>query len=156
VRYLETIETKIPAPVVAATAGVTMKFYARAFGVVVDPSALRMYVGIGIAQVSGIIALAAVAAMWRARTTINPFDPTRARNLVTGGIFRVTRNPMYLALLLLLVAYAVRIDSPVVWLAPVVFVAYVTRFQIRPEERVLEAKFGEAYLSYRARTRRWV
>jgi protein-S-isoprenylcysteine O-methyltransferase Ste14 len=153
---VRSLETKIPAPVVAATAGATMKFYARTWGVVIDPSTLRMYVGIAIAQVAGVIAIAAVAAMWRAHTTIDPFHPTRARNLVTGGIYRVTRNPMYLALLLLLVAYAVRIDSPVVWLAPVVFVAYVTRFQIQPEERVLEAKFGEDYLRYRSRTRRWV
>lgn len=70
--------------------------------------------------------------------------------------FRVSRNPMYLSLLLLLVAYAVRLDSPVPWLGPIAFVGYVNRFQIGPEERALQAKFGEACLRYRARTRRWL
>ena len=133
-----------------------MKFYATALGVAIDPTALRMVVGLGIAQASAVVAVAAVASMLLARTTMNPLDPTKARNLVTGGVFRLSRNPMYLSLLLLLVAYAVRLDSPAVWLGPLVFIAYVTRFQIHPEERALQAKFGEAYLRYRMRTRRWL
>ena len=87
---------------------------------------------------------------------MNPLEPANAANLVTGGVFRLSRNPMYLSLLLLLVAYAVRLDAPAVWLGPIVFVAYVTRFQIHPEERALEAKFGPAYLQYQLRTRRWL
>jgi protein-S-isoprenylcysteine O-methyltransferase Ste14 len=150
------LETKVPAPIVAAAAGGSMKFYANAFGVVIDPTVLRMYVGIGISQASAVLVLIALATFWRARTTINPLDPTRAAHLVTGGVFRMSRNPMYLSLLLLLVAYAVRIDSPAVWLGPIAFIAYVTRFQIHPEERALEARFGEAYLRYRTRTRRWL
>lgn len=133
-----------------------MKFYAKASGVAIDPTVFRMYVGLAIAQASAVVAVAAVAAMMIARTTMNPLDPTKARNLVTGGVFRLSRNPMYLSLLLLLVAYAVRLDSPAVWLGPLVFIAYVTRFQIHPEERALEAKFGEAYLRYQMRTRRWL
>jgi protein-S-isoprenylcysteine O-methyltransferase Ste14 len=150
------LETKVPAPIIAAALGASMKFYATASGVVIDPTALRMYVGLGLAQASGLLAVIAVATFWRARTTINPLDPSRAAHLVTGGVFRVSRNPMYLSLLLLLVAYAVRIDSPAVWLGPIAFIAYVTRFQIHPEERALEARFGEAYLRYRTRTRRWL
>lgn len=155
-RLVRCLETKIPAPVVAAVAGAAMKSYAVAAGVAMDPSAWRMYTGVAIAQASAAVVLAALASMLRARTTINPFAPARARSLVTAGVFRVSRNPMYLSLLLLLVAYAVRLDSPLVWLAPLAFVAYVNRFQIGPEERALEAKFGDAYLRYRVRTRRWL
>lgn len=133
-----------------------MKFYATASGVAIDATALRMVLGLGIAQTSAVVAVAAVTSMLLARTTMNPLDPTKARNLVTGGVFRLSRNPMYLSLLLLLVAYAVRLDSPAVWLGPLVFIAYVTRFQIHPEERALTAKFGETYLRYRMRTRRWL
>jgi len=133
-----------------------MKFYANTSGVVIDPTALRMYVGLGLAQASAVVVAAAVASMWHARTTINPLDPTKATSLVTTGVFRVSRNPMYLSLLLLLVAYAVRLDSPAVWIGPFFFIAYVNRFQIHPEERALKAKFGEAYLRYKMRTRRWL
>ena len=102
------------------------------------------------------MALAAFVTMSRARTTINPFSPMRAAHLVTGGPFRFSRNPLYLSLLLLLVAYALRLDAWQVWLAPAVFAAYVTWFQIIPEERVLRRKFGDAFVRYCARTRRWI
>ncbi len=153
---MQFLETKIPAPVVAAIVAGAMLAYARWAGLVMDPTALHMVVGVGIAQVSAVIALVAAAGFWRAGTTINPLKPARASRLVTGGIFRVSRNPMYLGLLLLLVAYAVRLSALPVWLGPVFFVVYVTRFQITPEERVLSAKFGEAYQQYKARTRRWL
>ncbi|WP_293779532.1 isoprenylcysteine carboxylmethyltransferase family protein [uncultured Oxalicibacterium sp.] len=121
-----------------------------------DPTSLRMMVGVGLSQISAVLALAVVVHFWRRRTTINPINPDKASHLVTYGVFRLSRNPMYLSLLLLLVAYAIRLDSLAVWIAPVVFVAYVTRFQIMPEERVLTKKFGEAYLTYKHRTRRWI
>src|SRR4051812_38152021 len=117
-----------------------MKLHAIASGIVIDPTPLQMYVGLACAQASALVGIAALVSFWRARTTLNPLDPRTASNLVTGGIFRVSRNPMYLSLLLLLVAYATRLDSFGVWLAPVVFVAFVTRFQIHPEERALQAK----------------
>jgi protein-S-isoprenylcysteine O-methyltransferase Ste14 len=150
------LETKVPAPVVAAIAGALMLLYARSTQIVMDPTVVHMYVGVGLSQVSAVLALAAAGAMWHARTSVNPLDPSRATRLVTGGVFRLSRNPMYLGLLLLLVAYAVRLDALPVWLGPVFFIVYVTRFQIAPEERVLSQKFGEAYLQYKARTRRWI
>lgn len=155
-RAVRFLETKIPAPIVAALLGACMKLYRIAGDVGIDPTPLRMYAGLAFAQASGVLALAAVFTMWRARTTINPLEPGRASSLVTGGVFRFSRNPIYVSLLFLLVAYALRIDSWLPWIAPVFFVAYVTRFQIQPEERALQAKFGEAYVQYRARTRRWL
>ena len=153
---LRSLETRIPAPVVAAIAGALMKLYALAAGVAMDPAAWRMLTGVALAQASAGVVLAALASMVHARTTINPFAPARASSLVTGGVFRLSRNPMYLSLLLLLAGYAVRLDSPLAWLGPLGFVLYVNRFQIAPEERALRAKFGDAYLRYQERTRRWL
>jgi protein-S-isoprenylcysteine O-methyltransferase Ste14 len=153
---VRSLETKIPAPLIAAAIAASMKLYALSAGIRIDPSALRMQLGIGLSQISALVALAAVAGLWRARTTLNPLAPQRASTLVTGGVFRVSRNPLYLSLLLLLAAYALRIESYAVWLGPCIFYAYVTRFQIRPEERALSARFGRAYVAYTGRTRRWV
>lgn len=150
------LEARIPAPVVAILVGAAMKWYAVREGIRIDPTPLRMYVGLALAQASAVLALTAMVTMRRARTTINPLDPGRASQLVTGGVFRLSRNPIYVSLLFLLLAYAIRLDSPAVWIAPVFFVLYVTRFQIQPEERALQAKFGEAYAAYRQRTRRWL
>ncbi|ODU08653.1 MAG: hypothetical protein ABS84_12405 [Rubrivivax sp. SCN 71-131] len=150
------LDTRIPAPIIAAVLGGAMKAYRLANGIGIDPTPLRMHLGVALSQLSAVIVLVAVASLWRAHTTINPLQPARASALVTGGAFRFTRNPMYLSLLLLLVAYAIRIDSLVVWLAPLAYLAYVTRFQILPEERILQAKFGDAFAVYRAGTRRWI
>lgn len=150
------LETKIPAPFVAMAVGGGMKLYARAASVAIDVSPVLSELGIRLAQLSAVIALLAFASFRLARTTINPLDPSRASALVTGGIFRVTRNPMYLSLLLLLVAYALRLDSWLEWSGPLVFFIYVTRFQIIPEEKILAAKFGAAFVDYKKRTRRWI
>jgi protein-S-isoprenylcysteine O-methyltransferase Ste14 len=155
-RDLQRLETKIPAPVVAMAIGGTMKLYAHAAGILIDNTPLLAKVGVCFAELSAALAIVAFAHFALARTTINPLDPSRASTLVTGGIFRITRNPIYLSLLLLLVAYAIRLASWVECLGPALFAAYVTRFQIIPEERVLAAKFGAAYLEYKRRTHRWI
>lgn len=156
VRIAMNLEVKIPAPVVAAVLGGSMKLFAVATHVTIDGSPILAELGIGLAQLSALIALVAFATMARARTTINPFDPSRTSRLVTAGIFRLSRNPLYLSLLLLLVAYAIRLGSWIEWLGPVLFLAYVTRFQIIPEERSLGEKFGDVYAAYKHRTRRWI
>ena len=90
------------------------------------------------------------------RTTINPLRPERSTALVTGGVYRVTRNPMYVGMALLLLAWAVYLSSLLAFAGPVVFVLYITRFQIQPEERALQATFGEDFARYAARVRRWL
>ena len=133
-----------------------MKFYARTAGIAIDASPLMGQIGLRLAQLSGVVALIAFISFRLARTTINPLDPSRASTLVTQGIFRFTRNPMYLSLLMLLIAYALRLGAWMTWLGPLVFVAYVTRFQIIPEEKILTVKFGGDFLAYKTRTRRWI
>jgi len=75
---------------------------------------------------------------------------------VSSGIFRVSRNPMYLSMAFALLGWAVGLGRPWLVVGPVVFVLYLTRFQIRPEERALAEKFGPAYEDYRRSTRRWL
>ena len=100
--------------------------------------------------------VAAAAALIAAHTTINPMMPGRASRLVTGGLFRWSRNPIYLGDLLLLAALAVWLGQIASLALLPMFVAYIDRFQIRPEERALAARFGAEYAAYRARVRRWL
>ena len=109
-----------------------------------------------IALVGGGVALAGDLEFKRARTTVNPFKPQNASALVTSGVFRFTRNPMYLGLLLVVVGWCFFLCSAIALLGPVAFVAYISRFQIRPEERALLSKFGPSYSDYLARVRRWL
>lgn len=92
----------------------------------------------------------------RSRTTINPLKPESASALVTGGIYRFTRNPMYLGLATLLLAWAIYLGNLAALTGLPLFILYMKRFQIASEERALEARFGAEYIAYRTRVRRWV
>ncbi len=97
-----------------------------------------------------------LAAFRASRTTINPLKLDHASALVTGGVYRVTRNPMYVGVMLLLLAWGIYLSSLLSLAGLPVFVMYITRFQIQPEERVLRNIFGEKYSSYEKRVRRWL
>ena len=92
----------------------------------------------------------------KAKTTFNPMTPDAASSVVTSGIYRVSRNPMYVGFLLLLIGWAIWLSHPLPFLLLPVFVLYMNRFQIVPEERALSAKFGKVYDSYREGVRRWL
>lgn len=98
----------------------------------------------------------AFSAFARAGTTINPVRIDAASSLVTGGIYRLSRNPMYVGLTALLAALAFWLGNAWLFVGPLAFAAFITRFQIIPEERVMQAKFGDAFTAYRRRVRRWL
>ena len=150
------LELRIPPPVVALMIGAAM----WALSLVAPPLAVRgplstsLAIALALAGVGA--SVAGTLAFRRARTTVNPMKPGNASSLVTSGIYRMTRNPMYVGLALLLVGWAVYLVN--VWsaLGPVVFIAYITRFQIKAEERALLALFGEQYVTYTTKVRRWL
>ncbi|WP_299472051.1 isoprenylcysteine carboxylmethyltransferase family protein [uncultured Roseibium sp.] len=92
----------------------------------------------------------------RRKTTVNPMAPEETSALVTDGIYRISRNPMYLGLLFLLIAASLYFSSFVSILIIPAFIAYLTEFQIKPEEEILREKFGEPYENYLRKVRRWV
>jgi protein-S-isoprenylcysteine O-methyltransferase Ste14 len=91
-----------------------------------------------------------------ARTTINPIHIEKASTLVTDGLYRFTRNPMYLGLALLLTGWAIWLGNPINVAALSLFVLAMNELQIEPEETFLKKKFGQAYLDYQRRVRRWI
>jgi protein-S-isoprenylcysteine O-methyltransferase Ste14 len=152
---LRSLETRIPPPIITALIGGAM-WFSSASPVLHVPDNVRIVVALAIASVGGMVAIGAGIRFRRANTTVNPLEPQAASFLVTTGIFRYTRNPMYLGLLFLLVAWALLLSSPFALLGPVAFVSYIGRFQIAPEERVLSALFGAEYATYRSRVRQWL
>ncbi len=151
------LELKIPPPAIAIACGVLAWLIAPLAATrFVLHGLVGTILAIALAVLSFALAAAAMLAFRRAQTTINPTKPDTASSLVTRGVFRFTRNPMYLALLLLLSAWVVYLGNIVGVAVLLLFVAYITRYQIRPEERVLAAKFEEAYTSYRGQVRRWI
>lgn len=103
-----------------------------------------------------VCAVAGIVAFRRARTTVNPTTPDASTTVVDTGIYRVSRNPMYLGMLLLLTGWACLLANALAVLGLPLFVLYMNRFQIIPEERALQARFGDKYLDYRRAVRRWL
>lgn len=116
----------------------------------------RLGLAMGLAFLGGAVALAGVVAFRSNKTTVNPLRPGAASVVVVSGVYRFTRNPMYLGFLLALAAWAVYLSNGPAALFLPAFVAYMNQFQIKPEERTLRAKFGPAYAEYVAAVRRWV
>ena len=106
--------------------------------------------------IGALFGAAGVFSFIRARTTVDPHKPEKASSLVTSGIYRITRNPMYVGLGIILGAWAIRLGSLLSMAGVVLFVLYITRFQIIPEERVMKEKFGEEFEEYRSKVRRWL
>lgn len=109
-----------------------------------------------IAALGVVIALLGVLAFRQSRTTVDPLHPERASTLVAGGVYRFTRNPMYLGFALLLLAWVVYLSAWLGVLVIALFVAYMNRFQIKAEEQALEARFGQSFLDYKKSVRRWL
>jgi protein-S-isoprenylcysteine O-methyltransferase Ste14 len=114
-------------------------------------------VGTSLLVATGVmLALAGLIRFRQAATTVDPLHPEGASSLVTTGIYRVSRNPMYLGMLLVLFGWATWLSHPLSFVALPLFVVYMNRFQIRPEERILHKKFGETFVAYSRAVRRWL
>ncbi len=113
-------------------------------------------IALALVALGGALAFAGVMAFRDKRTTVNPLDPRTSSSIVSGGIYRVSRNPMYLGFLLALAGWAVYLSNAGALLLVPVFAAYMTQYQIKPEERILLAKFGSEYAQYMSRVRRWL
>jgi len=111
---------------------------------------VKILAGLGV-----VVAILALFQFYIAKTTINPTKPDKASSLVIGGVFKFSRNPMYLALLLVLLAFGMALGNAFNILTAAAFVGYMNRFQIIPEERILLDKFGRSYKEYCTLTRRW-
>ena len=150
------LKTKLPPPLVALALALCMWLLAPATSALDGPAAFRIALSALLASVGTSLGIAGSVSFRRAKTTINPFKPERASTLVATGVYRFSRNPMYLGMLVGLLAVAVYLASPWSLIGPLIFVGYMNRRQIAPEESALEAKFGASYLEYKQRVPRWL
>jgi len=150
------LELRVPPRLVAVAVGLGMwaiSFLEPRFDL---PQSHHWATALGSALGGAAITFTGAARLRAAKTTLLPMRPQKTTLLVTTGIFGWTRNPMYLGLLTALVGWAGFLSSAWPLLGPVVFVLYVNRFQIRPEERVLAQLFAAEYAKYTRRVRRWL
>lgn len=153
---MNSLELKIPPLALLCLFAVVMWFAAMLFSALAITWPWHHALAISISGVGILFVLAGGYAFRKAKTTVNPTQPTATSSIVTSGIYRISRNPMYVGFLLVLTGLAVFLSHVLPLLFLPAFVLYMNRFQISPEERVLLAKFGADYESYKQAVRRWL
>lgn len=153
---MRALELKLPPVVIALFLAAVMYAAGRlapAFGFALPA---HRVIAAGVVAAGMLIALLGVVSFRRAGTTVNPLQPAAASQLVVSGIYRRTRNPMYLGMLLVLLGWGVFLANAIAFLAAAAFIPLMNRLQIGPEERILAATFGPAFTAYQSTVRRWL
>lgn len=148
------MDTKIPPPLVTLMFGLFIYFSRRIFPKIEILNSF--YLGIFLLLLGLLILISAVQLFKKDKTTVNPLSPEQATKLVTGGIFKFSRNPMYLGMAFVLASMTVlfNIIGGIIFIA--LFCLYITKFQIIPEEKAMRELFGQDYDQYKKVTRRWI
>lgn len=155
-RLLEFLETRIPPPAVMLLCAAGAYVSAQQWPL---ESEIRLWVQVAaypVVFLGLLLNLLPKLQFKRAGTTVNPLAPERAQHLVTTGIYRYTRNPMYLGHALILLGWTLWLQHPLGLLWVVVYVLWVTRLQILPEEQILARRFPEDFQAFKQRARRWL
>ncbi len=147
---------RIPPPVQALAFGILMWIVDKQLPGGQIEFGMQLPVAIGFAIAGGALVVTSMLAFRRASTTVDPFRPNEASHLVVDGVFRFSRNPMYVSLALVLIGWAIWLGSVLNILVLPLFMFYITVFQIKPEEEVLKSLFGEEYEQYCCSVRRWI
>ena len=145
----------LPVTYVAVTA-VLMYIVAKIFIVFTYEFGYQLPVSLFIFIAGLLVVLAGGVQFRKAATTINPLAPHETSALVNSGVYRLSRNPMYLGFLMFLIAWNVYLGNLVSALFLPLFIIVITVRQILPEERILEEIFGEEYRHYLKSVRRWI
>ena len=150
------MKNKIPPPIILLLSGIAMWFIAHseyAF-TIANPFALLMAIPLAAAGI--FVSASAIRQFKTAETTISPLQPDSATSLVHNGIFAKTRNPMYVGLFLILLGWAVWLQSASNLAVLFAFFLWLNEMQIKPEEAALRKVFGQGYIDYCKRVRRWI
>ncbi|TQV77107.1 isoprenylcysteine carboxylmethyltransferase family protein [Aliikangiella marina] len=155
-RKMSKLDTKIP-PVLVMILIAILMFLTNQYLFHNELNSLASYaLGSFFLLLSAVTGVLAVYEFYKYRTTVDPTDPGKVTRLVKTGIFTVSRNPMYLALTLLLVSFAFYIRAPLTIPLIFLFIFYMNKYQIKPEERVLREKFADEFSRYQQKVRRWI
>lgn len=153
---MKKLETKIPPVAVFIIAALLIWLISRYLPAIELPESIRWLIIFSFLLFGAVMGLFGVFSFLKKKTTVDPINPEKASSLVDSGVYNISRNPMYLALALVLIAFSVYLKSLWSLLVVLLFMIYMTRFQIFPEERAMIKLFGEQYLDYMDRVRRWI
>lgn len=153
---MKMLNHKIPPPIIALFAALIMYFLAAELPSVSSLTTGKVAVLVLLYLAGSVFSLGGVIAFKKAKTTLNPANLNASTSLVQSGVYRFSRNPMYLGMLIFLAMWAFYLSTWLSLIGLVFFVIYLTEFQIKPEENAMRALFGDEFISYCQKVRRWI
>ena len=153
---MRALELKVPPAVLVIICALLMYFSPNPIMYLGFSLEVTYYLSRALFVLAVFIIVAGIYCFRKANTTVDPTSPDKASTLVSYGIFKYSRNPMYLGFAIVLLGFAIKIQTLIAILWVVVFVLYLTQFQIKPEERALRQIFGDEYSQYCKQVRRWI
>ena len=153
---MKALELKIPPPIYALSIALLMWSLNKYIPITHFIDSPWNKVGLGIIIIAGIFDLWSLFLFFKKRTTFNPMKPETTTGLVSTGLYKISRNPMYVGMLIMLFGFAVWLGSVTPFLVLPLFYFVITAMQIKPEERFLFEKFGAEYQTYKDSVRRWL
>ena len=150
------LEIKIPPVLVTAVFALLMWLVSILLPGITIPVSLRVGGLIALITVGALFSISGVVSFRKAKTSVNPLTPDACSSLVSSGIYKKTRNPMYVGFLFFLVGWGLFLSNLFSLALCASFFLYMNRFQIQPEEEILKSLFGEDFLTYKSQVRRWL
>ena len=150
------LETKVPPPLLGAATALFMWLLAQVLPTLTMPSTKINTVGLVIMGIGFCIDLLALTQFLKLKTSFDPTKPHKASTVVTHGLYKYSRNPMYLGLLIVLLGWGLFLGNLASLACLFIFVPLITHLQVLPEERILKEKFGDDYERYKSNVRRWI
>ena len=145
---------KIPPPLIVLTLIISIYFSSKKIDLINIP--FQLEISFFILSLGILVFINPVLKFIKSKTTINPIQFEETNKLVTSGIFKYSRNPMYLGMLMIIISTSIFYLNIYSMLTPFLFIFWINKFQIKREEAFLAEKFGKEYLSYKNKTRRWI
>jgi protein-S-isoprenylcysteine O-methyltransferase Ste14 len=153
---MNVLELKVPPVAVVFVMAALMWLVSRAVPSFAFTVPARNFLAVSLGVAGAVTSILGVISFNRAKTTVNPTKPNTSSSLVMSGVYAYSRNPMYLGLLLMLIGWAMFLSNALAFLFLPAFILYMNRFQIEPEERALTSLFGQAFVTYKSRVRKWL
>ena len=148
------LTTKIPPPIITLIFGLIIYFSKTFFNQFFSYN--NNIISLFLLILGLTVFILAVKAFNRQKTTVNPLEPRKASSLVSSGIFKYSRNPMYLGMLIVLLSISFKFNLAGGIVISLFFYLFITKFQILPEEEAMNELFGDEFIEYSNRTRRWI
>jgi len=153
---MKSFELKIPPPIVFFITAASMWIIALITPTLSYPFPFQKTIAIVLSIIGGIFGISSILTFVFLRTTLNSVQVDTVSSLVNSGVYSITRNPMYLSLLFVILGWACILSNILALIVIPMYVLYMNHFQIIPEEIALESKYGDSFIQYKTKVRRWL